>query len=45
MFLVLYPLVMSLDSLFGFVMVFGEDVSTYAHVFSIHSFSTSSKTI
>ena len=43
MFLVFYPLVMSFDSLFGFVLVFGENMSTYTHVLSILSFPISSK--
>ena len=32
--LVFYPLVLSFDSLFGFVLVAGENVSAHTHVFS-----------
>ena len=41
-FLVFYPLIISFDSLFGFVLVVRENISTYTHVISICSFSTSS---
>ena len=44
-FLVFYPLVMSFDSLFGFILVFGENMSTYTHVLSILSFPMSYKYI
>ena len=41
--LVYYSLVMSFNSLFGFVLVFGENMSMYTHVPSIFSSLTSSK--